>query len=77
MLPVNRRVQTENVRRLKLRRHWLETNDSNGETAEMLAYCVSGHYPSSCFYLKQYCFRNRILSPSSGTTYSAGPNREC
>jgi hypothetical protein len=29
----------------------------------------------SCFYLKTQCFGDWILSPSSGKTYSVGPNR--
>jgi hypothetical protein len=45
-------------------------------------YYVSGHYPSSCIYLKhrpiyisKQRFEDWILSPSSGKTYShLGPN---
>jgi hypothetical protein len=45
-------------------------------------YYVSGHYPLSCLYLKTpsclffriQCFRDWILSLSSGKTYSVGPN---
>jgi hypothetical protein len=33
-------------------------------------YCVSVHYPSSCFYLKTQRFGDWILSPSAGQTYS-------
>jgi hypothetical protein len=35
---------------------------------------VSGHYPSSCFYLKLQRFGDWILSSSSGKTYSVGPS---
>jgi hypothetical protein len=36
---------------------------------------VSPHYPLSCFCLKIQRFGDWILSPSSGGTYSVGPNR--
>jgi hypothetical protein len=38
-------------------------------------YCVSEHYPSSCFYLKQR-FGDWILSPSSGGTFEGGDRLE-
>jgi hypothetical protein len=38
-------------------------------------YCVSGHYPLSCFYLRRTTFQRLILSLSSCGTYSVGPNR--
>jgi hypothetical protein len=38
-------------------------------------YYTSGHYSSSCFYLKQR-FGDWILHPSSGKTNSVGPNRQ-
>jgi hypothetical protein len=37
-------------------------------------YYISGHYPSSCFYVKQR-FGDYTLSPTSGKTYSVEPNR--
>jgi hypothetical protein len=39
-------------------------------------YHSSGHYPSSCLLFKTQHFRDWILSPSSGGTYSVGPNRQ-
>jgi hypothetical protein len=36
-------------------------------------YYVSEHYPSSCLFFKTQRFRDWILSPSSGKTYSFGP----
>jgi hypothetical protein len=45
-------------------------------------YYVFGHYPSSCLYLKTVLFifqtqrfGDWIMSPSSGKTYTVGPNR--
>jgi hypothetical protein len=51
-------------------------------TSGKYKYYVSGHYPSSCLYLKTSCclhyktqrFRDWILPLSSGKTYSVGPN---
>jgi hypothetical protein len=44
------------------------------ETYVKYKYYVSGHYPSSCLYLKTQTFGDWILSASSGKTYSVGPN---
>jgi hypothetical protein len=38
-------------------------------------YYVSGHNPSPCFLFKTERFEDWILSPSSGGTYSVGPNQ--
>jgi hypothetical protein len=34
----------------------------------------SGYYPSCCLLFRTQCFGDWILSPSSGGTYSVGPN---
>jgi hypothetical protein len=38
-------------------------------------YYVVGYYPPSCLFFKKQRFGDWILSPSSGKTYSDGPNR--
>jgi hypothetical protein len=60
----------------------LEQNYGLYTNYEKYKYYVFGHYPSSCLYLKTpSClffktqrFGDWILSPSSGKTYSDGPN---
>jgi hypothetical protein len=44
-------------------------------TLSLHKYYVSGHYPLSCFYLKHNVSKTQICLPSSGKTYSDGPNR--
>jgi hypothetical protein len=46
---------------------------SNYIWQRLYKYYVSGHYPPSCFYSKARRFGDWILSPSSGETYSVGP----
>jgi hypothetical protein len=48
------------------------------EVAQDLVECqivLSGNYPLPCLLFKTQCFRDQMLSPSSGGTYPVGPNR--
>jgi hypothetical protein len=70
-------VALEAVEKRQISCPYLESNINSS-----YKYYVFGHYPSSSLYLKHrpvYFSKQRfgdwILSPSSGKTYSVGPNQ--